>query len=132
MTFIYLGYAHSNIVITIVLNRFFHQSNDTLFFATIMSQYGHAGASGLVYSMANTFGNLSTTFFCWAVGRFLDKFGESLDCWSGVMYTIAGLNVLYILIYVSFCGSTPVNVERKKKNKNKPNNKTSLDISTRC
>lgn len=78
-----------------------------------MSQFGHAGVSGLIYSMCNTWGNLTTVFLCRTVGRYLDKFEESLGCWSGVMYTLAGMNVAYILVYILFCSSKPVTVKKE-------------------
>lgn len=45
---------------------------DTIVTATIMSQYSKAGISSIVYSVINAIGNLSTVFFCMAVGKFLD------------------------------------------------------------
>lgn len=83
--------------------------------ATLMSQFGPAGVSGLVYSMSNSLGCMTTLVFCWAVGRFLDQFGESLNCWSGVMYTLGGLNVVYIFVYAIFCHSKPVKLDMSEK-----------------
>lgn len=92
--------------------------------ATVMSQFGHAGVSGLVYSMCNTWGNLTTVFLCRTVGMYLDKLGESLGCWSGVMYTLAGLNIGYIVIYILFCNSKPVTVVKKDTDDDKKDNCT--------
>lgn len=79
--------------------------------ATIMSKFGKAGVSGLVYSMSNSIGNLATVFLCWAIGIYLDKYGESLGCWSGVMYSLAAMNTIYAIVYLICCSSEPVRVK---------------------
>lgn len=111
VSFVYLGVYHEHLVLTISINRFFLMTNDTIVLATVMSQFGHAGISGLVYSMVNTFGNLATVLFCWAVGRFLDYTGETLECWSYVLYILGAMIMLYFIIYALFCHSRPVQVK---------------------
>lgn len=92
-----------------------------------MSQFGHAGASGLIYGMSNTWGNLLMLLLNRTIGLYLDKFGESLACWSGVMYTFAAMNVVYLLNYLFFCSSEPEPVVRKRKNDtDKKNNDLSI------
>lgn len=78
--------------------------------ATIMSMYGHAGISGLIYSMVNTLGNFTTVIFCWAVGRFLDYTGETLECWSWVLIAMVIMNIVHFLMYSAFCPSRPIKV----------------------
>lgn len=85
-------------------------TNDTIVMATVISQFGHAGVTGLVYSMVNTIGNLTTVVFCWIVGRFLDSTGETLECWSWVLGAMVVMNVLYFLIYAAFCPSEKIKV----------------------
>lgn len=86
-------------------------ASDTIFLSTVMSQFGKTGLSGLIYSMINTQGNLGIVLTCWAVGRFLDYTGETLECWSYVLYFMTFLVVLHILVYDFFCGSEPVEVK---------------------
>lgn len=114
-TYSYLALYHDDLVLVISINRFFHMTNDTIILATVMSQFGKTGLSGLIYSMINTFGNLSTVLFCWVVGKFLDYTGETLECWSWVMFVMVGLNVIYLLVYAIFCHSEPVEVDSPPK-----------------
>lgn len=124
ITFGYLALFHNHLVPVICLNRFFHMTNDTIILATIMSQFGKEGLSGLVYSMMNTIGNETTILFCWATGRFLDHTGETLECWSWVFTVMIILNWIYLLIYTLFCKSEPVPVLKPKhKNKDEINEK---------
>lgn len=111
LTFGYLALFHENLVLTIFINRFFHMTNDTIVLATVMSQFGHLGLSGLMYSSVNTIGNLLTVLFSWAAGRFLDYTGETLQCWSWVFVVIIVLNVLYTIIYAITCPSEKVHVD---------------------
>lgn len=110
-TYIYLAVYHNHLVPVVALNRFFHMASDTIFLSTVMSQFGKTGLSGLIYSMINTQGNLGIVLTCWAVGRFLDYTGETLECWSYVLYFMTFLVVLHILVYDFFCGSEPVEVK---------------------
>lgn len=96
-------------------------TNDTIVMATVMSMFGHAGVSGLVYSMVNTIGNLTTVVFCRTVGRFLDETGETLDCWSGVLLSMVAMNILYFFVYSAFCQSKPVEVSLPEEENPKDN-----------
>lgn len=71
-TMLIVARYHEHQVILFALNRIFHLSMDTMVTSTIMSQYGKAGISSIVYSVINAIGNFSTVFFCMAVGEFLD------------------------------------------------------------
>lgn len=71
-TMLIVARYHEHQVILFALNRIFHLSMDTMVTSTIMSQYGRAGISSIVYSVINAIGNFSTVFFCMAVGEFLD------------------------------------------------------------
>lgn len=106
-----LAYSHNYLVVLVCINRFFHMTHDTIFLATVMSQFGEYGLSGLVYSMLNSLGCINSTIFCVLVGKFLDYTGETLECWSWVFVTIAAMNVVYLLIYAFFCQSKPANIE---------------------
>ena len=109
-TYCYLGAAHDNLIITIALNRFFHATNDSIVLATVMSQYGKSGLSGLVYSMVNAIGNFSTVVLCWSAGRALDYTGETLECWSWILYSLSAAVATYFLIYLFTCKSEPIEV----------------------
>lgn len=114
-SFAYLGLTHSHLVLVIALNRFFNTTHETIYTATVMDQYGHLGLSCLVFSMSNTIGNLCPVLSAWAFGRLLDYFGDSIECWTGILITLASLCALYCVIYVCFCDSNPINVARKDK-----------------
>lgn len=108
-----LAYNHSNLVTLVVIHRFFQMTHDTLFLATVMSEFGPHGLSGPVYSILNSLGCVNSTIFCVIVGKFLDYTGETLDCWSWVYVTMVIMNVIYFLIYSLFCPSEPVVMEKK-------------------
>lgn len=110
-TYCYLAIYHDHLILVISLNRFFHMANDTILISTVMSQFAGSGTSGLIYSMINTQGQLSVVLACWAIGRFLDYTGETLECWSYVMFFMTFLVALHLLVYVFFCHSRPVEVE---------------------
>lgn len=71
-TMLFVAQTHKYQVVMFALNRIFHLSTDTVVTSTIMSQYGKAGMSSIVYSVINAIGNFSTVFFCMLVGEFLD------------------------------------------------------------
>lgn len=110
-TYTYIGLYHDNLTLVISINRFFHQTNDIMLILVTMSQFGADGLSGMVYSMVNTFGNMSVVLSCWAIGRVLDYNGESLECWSWILYSLAFLNLIYFFNFIFFCHSEPVHVK---------------------
>ena len=111
VSLLYLAYSHSYLVVLVCIHRFFHMTHDTIFLATVMSQFGESGLSGLVYSMLNSLGCINSSIFCVLVGKFLDYTGETLECWSWVFVTITIMNVLYFIIYSIFCHSNPVKIK---------------------
>jgi len=114
VTWSYLAIFHDNLLIAISINRFFHMTNDTVIVATLMSQFGEQGLSGMVYSMMNTIGNLTSVLFSWASGRLLDYTAESLDCWSWIFVTMSAQSMIGLAIYVFALRSepTPINISR--------------------
>lgn len=108
ITFVYLALTHSNQVLILSINRFFLMNYDTVSTATLMSKYGKEGLSSQVYSMMNTFGCFTMVILCWAVGRFLDYTGESLECWTWIFLIMALLNAIAFIIYALFITSEPV------------------------
>lgn len=116
VSLMYLAYSHNYLVVLVCIHRFFHMTHDTVFLATVMSQFGSSGLSGLVYSIFNSLGCINSATFCVLVGRFLDYTGETLDCWSWVFISIVLMNVLYFLVYVFFCPSKTVELGKSNGN----------------
>lgn len=69
--------------------------------------------------MANTMGNFCPVIVSWAYGRLLDYFGDSIECWTGIMLSFALMSVVYVIVYILFCDSTPVNVSTSKNQEEK-------------
>lgn len=98
----------------ICIHRFFHMTHDTLFLATVLSNFGPSGTSGPIYSVLNSFGCINSTIFCIIVGKYLDYTGGAISCWSWVFVAFAVMNVLYLLVYCGLCHSKPVEIKSLK------------------
>lgn len=119
LSFFYLAKYNDNLISVITINRFFHVSNDLIMVSTILSMFSAQKLTGLVFSVINAFGNLSVLFICWAIGRYLDYAGESLECWTWILASLGVLNFIYLINYFINCPSSPIHVDippLKKKN----------------
>lgn len=113
-TLSYIAAYHENQVFALIINRLFHNTNDTVITSTLMSQYGLEGVSGMVFSVMNSIGNFSTVIFCWNAGKFLDFTGESLTCWSWIFIIQSLMNLFLLLIYTAFLRSEPISIPKRK------------------
>jgi hypothetical protein len=113
-TFIYVGLFHQHQLPLFFLNRCFF-GTEVIVTGSMMSNFGKAGLSSLVFAIVNTVGNLSITGTSPLIGWLLDYTGSSRLGWQIIFCGLGVAQLVLFLLFVSFIQSEPIKFKNKPK-----------------
>jgi MFS family permease len=123
-TLIYVGLFHQYQLALFILNRCFF-GTDVIVTGSMMSNFGKAGLSSLVFAIVNTVGHLSITGTSPLIGWLLDYTGSSRLGWRVIFCGLGVSQLVLLLTFALFVDSEPIKFKNSSSSRNNKQKRTS-------